>query len=73
MGIETYHAKIKIKEVYKRKNRIFLQIKTHYRIYHVFKGAGYSDYSCQSKEKLSANNTSTNTRKLKLGTELRYY
>ena len=38
-----------------------------------FKGAGYSDYSCQSKEKLSANNTSTNTRKLKLGTELRYY
>ena len=37
------------------------------------KGAGYSDYSCQSKEKLSANNTSTNTRKLKLGTELRYY
>ena len=39
----------------------------------VYSGTGYSDYSCQSKEKLSANNTSTNTRKLKLGTELRYY
>ena len=37
------------------------------------KGAGYSDYSCQSKEKLSANNTSSNTRKLKIGTEVKYY
>ena len=37
------------------------------------KGAGYSDYSCQSKEKLSANNTSSNTRKLKIGTDVKYY
>ena len=42
-------------------------------LYPTFKGAGYSNYSCQSMEKLSANNTSSKARKLKISTEVKYY